>query len=76
MDLDADPPFIDTKARNAWPSLVHPMGTDNIGRDIFAQVLQGGRVSLAVGVTAMLLALFVGTLSGCWPATSAGSTGR
>ena len=40
------------------------MGTDNIGRDLFAQVLQGGRVSLAVGVTAMLISLFVGTLVG------------
>ena len=40
------------------------MGTDNIGRDIFAQVMQGGRVSLAVGVIAMLIALFVGTLVG------------
>jgi peptide/nickel transport system permease protein len=59
-----DPQYIDVRARNAWPSLTHPMGTDNIGRDIFAQVLQGGRVSLAVGVTAMLLALFVGTLTG------------
>ena len=59
-----DPQFIDVRARNAWPSLDHPMGTDNIGRDIFAQVLQGGRVSLAVGVTAMLLALFLGTLIG------------
>jgi peptide/nickel transport system permease protein len=59
-----DPQYIDVRARNAWPSLVHPMGTDNIGRDIFAQVMQGGRVSLLVGVTAMLLALFVGTLVG------------
>ncbi len=59
-----DPQFIDVKARNVLPSLAHPMGTDNIGRDIFAQVLQGGRVSLAVGVTAMLLALFLGTLIG------------
>ena len=59
-----DPQYIDVRARNAWPSLAHPMGTDNIGRDIFAQVLQGGRVSLAVGVTAMLLALFLGTLIG------------
>jgi peptide/nickel transport system permease protein len=59
-----DPQYIDVRARNAWPSLVHPMGTDNIGRDIFAQVMQGGRVSLAVGVTAMLLALFLGTLIG------------
>ncbi len=60
----ADPSYIDVKARNAWPSLAHPMGTDNIGRDIFAQVLQGGRVSLAVGVIAMLIALLVGTLVG------------
>lgn len=59
-----DPQFIDVTARNAMPSLSHPMGTDNIGRDIFAQVLQGGRISLAVGVTAMLLALFLGTLVG------------
>lgn len=64
MIWQTDPNFIDVKARNAWPSLTHPMGTDNIGRDIFAQVLQGGRVSLAVGVTAMLLSLFVGTLVG------------
>jgi peptide/nickel transport system permease protein len=59
-----DPQFIDVRARNAVPSLTHPMGTDNIGRDIFAQVMQGGRVSLAVGVTAMLLALVLGTLIG------------
>ena len=60
----ADPAFIDTGARNVPPSLAHPMGTDNIGRDVFAQVLRGGRVSLAVGVTAMLLALGLGTLVG------------
>jgi peptide/nickel transport system permease protein len=59
-----DPSYIDVKARNAWPSIAHPMGTDNIGRDIFAQVLQGGRVSLAVGVIAMLIALVLGTLVG------------
>ena len=59
-----DPTYIDVRARNVAPSLAHPMGTDNIGRDIFAQVLQGGRVSLAVGITAMLLSLFLGTLVG------------
>ena len=48
-----DPQYIDVRARNAWPSLAHPMGTDNIGRDVFAQLMQGGRVSLAVGVIAM-----------------------
>lgn len=59
-----DPAYIDIKARNAWPSWTHPMGTDNIGRDVFAQLMQGGRVSLAVGVIAMLIALLVGTLVG------------
>lgn len=61
---NTDPAYIDVRARNAWPSLAHPMGTDNIGRDIFAQVLQGGRVSLLVGFTAMLISLVVGTLVG------------
>jgi peptide/nickel transport system permease protein len=59
-----DPTYIDVRARNAWPSLAHPMGTDNIGRDIFAQVIQGGRVSLAVGVIAMAISMLVGTLVG------------
>ncbi|WP_424933423.1 ABC transporter permease [Amaricoccus macauensis] len=61
---NVDPNYIDVRARNAAPSLAHPMGTDNIGRDLFAQVLQGGRVSLLVGVTAMLLSLVLGTLVG------------
>jgi peptide/nickel transport system permease protein len=59
-----DPTYIDIRARNAWPSWAHPMGTDNIGRDVFAQLMQGGRVSLAVGVIAMLIAILVGTLVG------------
>ncbi|MBP7003395.1 ABC transporter permease [Amaricoccus sp.] len=64
MLYKTDPQFIDVRARNALPSLSHPMGTDNIGRDIFAQVLQGGRVSLLVGVIAMLISLVIGTLIG------------
>lgn len=59
-----DPTHIDTKARNSWPSLAHPMGTDNLGRDTFAGIIRGGRVSLAVGITAMLLSLFLGTTIG------------
>jgi peptide/nickel transport system permease protein len=59
-----DPQYIDILARNSGPSRAHPMGTDNIGRDIFAQVLEGGRTSLAVGVTAMALSLVLGTLIG------------
>ncbi|HGG06494.1 MAG TPA: ABC transporter permease, partial [Aliiroseovarius sp.] len=52
-----EPNFIDIRAKNQGPSLAHPFGTDQLGRDTFAQVLAGGRVSLLVGVTAMLLAL-------------------
>ncbi|QHQ34160.1 ABC transporter permease [Algicella marina] len=61
---DVDPTYPDYKARNSGISLAHPMGTDNLGRDLLAQVLQGGRTSLAVGITAMLLALVVGTIVG------------
>ncbi len=59
-----DPNYIDIRAKNQGPSLAHPMGTDQLGRDAFAAVLAGGRVSLGVGVIAMLLALFLGTFVG------------
>ena len=61
---DVDPQYLDLEARNQGVSLAHPMGTDNLGRDMLAQMLAGGRVSLAVGFTAMLLALVLGTLVG------------
>lgn len=61
---DTDPQFLDIRAKNQGPSFTHPMGTDNLGRDMLAQVLAGGRISLAVGVTAMLLSLLLGTLVG------------
>ena len=59
-----DPHYLDILAKNRGPSLAHPMGTDNLGRDMLAQVLAGGRISLAVGVTAMLISLVLGTLVG------------
>jgi peptide/nickel transport system permease protein len=59
-----DPKFLDYKAKNSGMTWAHPMGTDNLGRDMFAQVLAGGRVSLAVGVSAMLLSILLGTLIG------------
>lgn len=43
------------------PSVEHPMGTDNLGRDVLARVLIGGRISLTVGFTAMLVGLILGT---------------
>ena len=56
-----DPQYLDIQARNAPVSWSHPLGTDNLGRDMLAQMLAGGRISLAVGFTAMLLSLVLGT---------------
>ncbi|WP_457650280.1 ABC transporter permease [Profundibacter sp.] len=59
-----DPAYNDFGAMDQRPSLAHPLGTDGLGRDALAQMIQGGRTSIAVGMTAMLLALFLGTLVG------------
>jgi peptide/nickel transport system permease protein len=55
---------IDFKAKLKTPSLAHPMGTDDLGQDLLARMLYGGRISLAVGVAAMLIAITVGTAVG------------
>ncbi|WP_397542297.1 ABC transporter permease subunit [Roseovarius salis] len=59
-----DPTHIDVRARNEGPSLAHPFGTDQLGRDTLARMMAGGQASIAVGLTAMLLALGLGTLIG------------
>ncbi len=59
-----DATLIDIPARNQGPSWVHPLGTDQLGRDTLARMIRGGQISIAVGLTAMLLALFLGTLVG------------
>lgn len=56
-----DPFLIDTSVANERPSAEHWMGTDNLGRDVMARVLIGGRISLAVGFAAMLFGLVIGT---------------
>ena len=42
------------------PSWEHPLGTDQLGRDMLSRIIHGTRISLAVGVSSVLLALFVG----------------
>jgi peptide/nickel transport system permease protein len=42
------------------PSWDHPLGTDQLGRDLLSRLIHGSRISLAVGVSSVLLALFVG----------------
>src|SRR5438093_9818278 len=63
---------IDFKAKLRGPSWAHPLGTDDLGQDLLARMLYGGRISLAVGVTAMLIAITVGVMSGA----TAGPLGR
>jgi peptide/nickel transport system permease protein len=55
---------IDFKAKLKGPTRAHPLGTDDLGQDLLARMLYGGRISLAVGVSAMLIAITVGTLVG------------
>ncbi len=50
--------------RYAAPSFPHVMGTDDLGRDLFKRILEGGQVSLAVGVLAMLVTIVLGGLIG------------
>jgi peptide/nickel transport system permease protein len=46
------------------PSLPHPMGTDDLGRDLWTRILFGGRVSMSIGLLSMLLSVTLGTLVG------------
>jgi len=63
---------IDFTARLATPSWAHPMGTDDLGQDIFARMLYGGRISMAVGLAAMLMAIVVGVTIGAIAGMSRG----
>ena len=51
---------IDFSQSSAAPSWEHPFGTNDLGQDQLARVLSGGRISIAVGVTAMLVAISLG----------------
>ena len=55
---------IDFKAKLKGPSWSHPLGTDDLGQDLLARMLYGGRISLAVGIAAMLIAITIGTAVG------------
>jgi peptide/nickel transport system permease protein len=63
---------IDFAARLAGPSWAHPLGTDDLGQDLLARMLYGGRISLGVGVAAMLVAIVVGILVGAVAGVASG----
>ncbi len=54
----------DMANRNALPSLVHPFGTDKLGRDIFVRIMYGARVSLSIGFSTAAINLIIGVLYG------------
>lgn len=68
-----DPQKLDIRAKDMRPIYValwngdakvswgHPFGTDNLGRDILAQMIAGGRASMAVGWAAMVVSMIIGT---------------
>ncbi len=65
-----DPTFIEPDAakmimsRNKPPTWAHPLGTDQLGRDMLARMMAGGKVSMAVGLVAMSISILLGTLIG------------
>lgn len=59
-----DATYIDIRARNQGPSMLHPFGTDQLGRDTLARVIKGGQTSISVGLAAMALSMIVGTAIG------------
>jgi peptide/nickel transport system permease protein len=63
---------IDFTARMKGPSATHPLGTDDLGRDLLARMLYGGRISLAVGFAAMLTGILIGIIVGAIAGISRG----
>jgi len=58
--MKMDPYGIDVMAFGTAPSGLHLLGTDDVGRDLFARLIYGGRVSLLVGVCSAIISLLVG----------------
>ncbi|MGT2910375.1 ABC transporter permease [Streptococcus cameli] len=62
--LPLEPNETNISQMNQAPSLEYLFGTDNVGRDYFARVVFGGRISLLVGVLAMFASVLIGTTVG------------
>ncbi len=56
--------YNDTSIRLQGPSAEHPFGTDTVGRDILARTIYGGQISIVIGISAMLVAIVLGTVVG------------
>jgi peptide/nickel transport system permease protein len=63
---------IDFTAKLQGPSWTHPLGTDDLGQDLLSRLIYGGRISIAVGFAAMVVAIFFGVLVGAIAGMSSG----
>ena len=63
---------IDFAAKLQGPSWAHPLGTDDLGQDLLSRLIYGGRISIAVGFAAMVVAIFFGVLVGAVAGMSSG----
>lgn len=63
---------IDFAAKLQGPSWAHPLGTDDLGQDLLSRLIYGGRISIAVGFAAMVVAIFFGVLVGAIAGMSSG----
>jgi len=62
--LGIDPNAVDLASRLDGPSAAHLLGTDELGRDVLLRLMEGGRISLAIGIAAALAAAVIGTTIG------------
>ena len=68
--MGLDPYSAVVRDRLKPPSAAHPFGTDNLGRDIFARVLYGARISMTLGLVVGLLSALIGTTRGLYASTN------
>ncbi|WP_134680422.1 ABC transporter permease [Paracoccus ravus] len=59
-----DPIYQDAAARLQPPSLAHPFGTDNFGRDVFSRVIWGARIDLQIAIIGVIFPFLIGTVVG------------
>jgi peptide/nickel transport system permease protein len=68
----ADPNQLNPRAKAQPPSLAHPLGTDEFGRDLWSRLLRGARITLLVGLSSVAVAASLGTFLGSVAAYSRG----
>ncbi|MDQ7095622.1 ABC transporter permease [Desulfosporosinus sp. PR] len=72
--LPYDPNYSDMSKGFVWPNSQHWFGTDQLGRDMFSRILDGAKISLFVGITAVAISLSVGVILGAIAGYRGGKT--